>query len=605
MEPKKPLEAPKSTGLSGAMNAPIKYDPNNPQGTGLSNDAVKEMEKIKTKLESFKKKIVKKFPFTISLSVLPAYSTKYFEEDEGLLKEEIEKKPLHVMFIIPEEEFKNIPKKIKPEVLKLVEESKQNLWIHIKTPVDIWNYGLDSKYEFIDAIGSSFPLHDTGFLGAVRAATIHKSLVLRKFERYVASYVIGGSVVTGTAGPNSDVDTFVIIDDTDVKRMPRLQLLEKLRAMIYDYIREAQALAGVKNVLNVQVYLLTDFWENVKDANPVMFTFIRDGVPMYDRGTFLPWKLLLQMGKIKPSPEAVDKFMKYGEQNEGLVTRRMLDAFVDIYWGVVTPTQALMMLAGHAPPTPKELANEVKKVFVEKEKVMGIKEWNFLDKMMKLWKDYEHGKMKKIPGKDVDEILKQANEYDKKLQEMRKKLEGKLIEHDAEQMDNEVFGLLKSIFGNKSKEALINDFEKELVKKGKMQQKFVSVLKDISKVKQKLKSGKISKIDIDKVKREATTLIKELIDYAQRKELIMTEKGVIQVLFGDKKGELVITNSGEFFIEAGRIMELDLKGNKFKVSDAKALEEALKKTKDRTKVKIDSKVLKVLEKELGDFEFNL
>ena len=310
----------------------------------------------------------------MSLSVLPANSFKFFEEDEGLLPEEIEKKPLHLFMIIPEDEFKNIPKKIKPEIVKIVGESKQSLWVHIKTPVDVWNYGLDSKYEFIDAIGASFPLYDkSGFLGQLRLATIHKNLVLRKFEKYVATYAIGGSLARGTAGKDSDVDTFVIIDDTDVKRMPRLQLLEKLRGIIYDYIREAQALAGVKNPLNVQAYLLTDFWDNVKDANPVIFTFIRDGIPMYDKGTFLPWKLLLQMGKIKPSPEAVDKFMKYGEQNEDLVKRRMLDAMVDIYWGVVTPTQALFMLAGHAPPTHKETPSEAKKLFVEKDKVMEMK----------------------------------------------------------------------------------------------------------------------------------------------------------------------------------------------------------------------------------------
>ena len=599
----------KPAGLSDTINSPLKYDPKNPTGvpagSGLSQEAIKEMDKVKKNLEEFKKKLVKKFPFALALSILPAYSFKIFEEDEGLLPEEIEKKPLHLMLLIPEDNFKEIPKKIKPEVIKLIQESKQSLWVHIKTPVDLWNYGLDSKYEFADAIGNSFPLHDTGILGSLRVATIHKSLVLRKFERYVASYVIGGSLVTGTATKDSDVDTFVIIDDTDVKRMPRLQLLERLRGMIYDYIREAQALAGVKNILNVQVYLLTDFWDNVKDANPVMFTFIRDGVPMYDRGTFLPWKLLLQMGKIKPSPEAVDKFMKYGEQNESLVTRRLLDAFVDIYWGVVTPTQALMMLAGHAPPTPKEISNEVKKLFVDKEKIMGASEWKFLDKMMKMWKDYEHGKLKKIPGNEVDKILEDANKYDKKLKEIRKKLEQKLIEDEAEKIDTDITSLLKNIFGNKSKADLVKDFEKELVKKGKMQAKFTPILEDVSKIKQKVKSGKVSQVEIAKIKRGAIELIKELVDYSQRKELISIEKGVIQVSFdkGQKKGEIVVTDSGTFFIEAGRIMKISK--NKMQVSDRKEFEQAIAKTKDRTKVNLESEVLNVLGKELGEFDLSI
>src|SRR3990170_4367472 len=106
--------------------------------------------------------------------------------------------------------------------------------------------------------------------------------------------------------------------------MSRLELLDKLRGICYDYIREATALAGVKNILSIQVYLLTDFWQQVKDAHPVMFTFIRDGIPLYDRGTFLPWKLLLKMGKIKPSPEAIDMFMSMGDKVGQTVKDRLL-----------------------------------------------------------------------------------------------------------------------------------------------------------------------------------------------------------------------------------------------------------------------------------------
>lgn len=592
---------PHKTDLGGQLSSPDKYVP--PEKMPLAGESIKETEKIKKDLEEFKKKLLKKFPFSIALGVLPVNSYKMFEEDEGLLPEEIQKKPTHLIFIIPEDNFKDIPKKIKPEIVKLIKESKQNLWIHIKTPVDVWNYGLDSKPEYLDAVGGSFPLHDNGFLGALRVAVVHKTLVLRKFEKYVASYVVGGSLVRGTAEKTSDVDTFIIIDDTDVKRMPRLQLLEKLRGIIYDYIREATALAGVQNVLNVQVYLLTDFWDSVKDANPVMFTFIRDGVPMHDRGTFLPWKLLLQMGKIKPSPEAVDKFMKYGEQNEGLVTRRMLDAFVDIYWGVVTPTQALMMLVGHAPPTPKEISAEVKKVFVEQEKVMGIKEWQFLDKMMKLWKDYEHGRMKKILGGEIDKILEDATNYDKKLKEMRGKLEGKLTEKTAERVENDVFSLLKTIFGNKTKMELIKDFEKKLVKVGKMQKRFVPVLKDVSEVKQKAKSKKFSQAEVDKVSRDASELIRELIDYVQRKEIVATEKGVIQVSYNDRKGELVFTDFGVFFVEGKVIARVG--ETKFENSDMIEFEKAMKGTKNKIQTKVNSKIFDILKKELGNFSFEI
>ncbi len=592
------MEPKKSDSLTGQISNPTKYDPNLGK-VSLPEDPLKEIEKIKVKLEDFKKKMVKKFPFTISLSLLPNDSFKFFEEDEGLLPEEIEKKPLHLMLLIPESHFKDIPKKIKPEILKLVRESKQELWVHIKTPVDVWNYGLDSKPEFLDAVGRSMPLHDTGFLGSVRLATIHKSLVLRKFEKYVATYGIFGSLVTGTAGKDSDVDTVVIIDDTDVKRMPRLQLLEKLRGIIYDYIREANALSGVKNVLNVQVYLLTDFWNNVKDAHPVMFTFIRDGVPLYDRGTFLPWKLLLKMGKIKPSPEAVDMFMKEGDRTEALFKRRLMDSFVDIFWGVVTPTQALLMLAGHAPPVPKVMAGEVKEILVDKEKVMALKDWKFLEKVLKMWKDYEHGKMKEISGKEVDDVYKNFEIYMKNLKEMREKLELKLREHDSERIHGEVFKLMKNLFGNKSQEALIKDFEKELVKKGRVEPRMSNILKRVSEVKKKAKSKKVTQSDMHKLSRDATDLVNAVIEYTQRKELVAIEKSVMQISYKDKKVEIVVTDSGVFVVEPSNIRLI--KAGKLVESDRKSLEEAITKTKDKIKVNLDSKVLEVLKEEFGDF----
>ena len=77
---------------------------------------------------------------------------------------------------------------------------------------------------------------------------------------------------------------------------------------------EASQITGVKKQFHIQTYILTDYWEGLKEANPVFYTLLRDGVPLYDRGIFMPWKQLLKMGKIKPSPEAIDMYMSSGEQ---------------------------------------------------------------------------------------------------------------------------------------------------------------------------------------------------------------------------------------------------------------------------------------------------
>ncbi|MBI3334101.1 nucleotidyltransferase domain-containing protein [Candidatus Pacearchaeota archaeon] len=593
-EPRKNTDTPVSQvqpavpASSYSLQAPAQGAPQ-----GLDFNALKE------KLENFKKAVVKKYSFTMALSLLPMPAYQMFEEDEGIPKEIADTKPLHMAMIIPEEQFKNIPK-IKLEVIKLVKEMKENLWIHIKTPVDLWNYGLDSKYDFLDAVSQSFPIYDKGFLGALRVASIHKTLVLRKFDKYVASYVIGGSLVRGTAGKDSDVDVFVVIDDTDVKRMSRVELLERLRGMIYDYIREATGLAGVKNILNVQVWLLTDFWQRVKDAEPVAFTFIRDGYPLYDRGTFIPWKLLLKMGKIKPSAEAIDMYMKQGEQTEDFVKRRLLDAMVDIYYGIVTPTQALMMLAGEAPPVPKIIAEEVKNVLVEREKLMSEKDLKTLEKAVHLFKQYEYGKLKEFPGTEIDLFLKEGKEYNETLKKLRTELEKRMQEKTADELYDSVFKLLETFFGKKSPQALIEAFEEQMVKKGKIQPRFSRIMKELSSVKAKIKAGKLTPKEVDNVKKDALEMITSLVEYGQRADLVAAEKGMMQVSYNGRKAELVLFGSKNFLIEGKDIKKIE--NGKLISSTREEFEKALAENKGKLSTKVPADIFTTLQKELGSFE---
>jgi predicted nucleotidyltransferase len=603
----------KPENLAENLASSSKYRPSVAPGLPLGASAGMpqqiDYQKLKKKLEEFKKKMLKKFPFIISLGILPPNAFMMFEEDEGLPKEEIDRKPIHLVMIMPEEHYKDLTN-IKRDVIEIAKTSGEKLWVHIKTAeVDMWNYGLDSKFEFIDAIAASFPLYDKGFLGALRVASIHKNLVLNWLNvgriRYVASYVIWGSLVRGTADETSDVDTAVIIDDTDVKRMSRVELLEKLRGkIVYEYVKEASALAGVNNILNVQVYLLTDFWQSVKDAQPVMFTCIRDGIPLYDRGTFIPWKRLLQMGKIKPSPEAIDLYMKEGDRTVDIVKRRQLDNMVDVYFGVVTPTQAMMMLAGHAPPVPKTIVQEVKNILVEKEKLMTEKELKTLEKVVKAYKDYEHGTLKEISGKEIDELLKEGMEYVKKMKDLRTQLEKRMQEHQAESINKEVFDLMKKIFGNKGQEALISDFEENMVKKGRVPERMLHVAKEVAKLKTKAKGKGIPQSEMQRYAGDSSDLIDALTEYSQRKELVSMEKGIVKINFDKGWAEIVVTNEGVFVILQDGKIKL-FKDKKFDETDREFFEKALKETKERLQFKLEEEVFEALKKEFGKFTISL
>jgi len=565
----------------------------------------KEMEKTKDKLEKLKSYIVKKYNFTQAIGILPPQSIKNFIDEEDVPKET--DKHIHLLVIIPEEKIKEIPK-IKQDLVAYINTNiKQKIWLHIKTPVDIWELCLDSKFDLVSAVSMAFPLYDKGILGALRITEIHKSLVLQKFERYVVSYVIAGSLVRGTAVKTSDVDVFIIINDTDVKRMPRLELKEKLRAIIYQYVSEAAALAGVKVNLSPQIYLLTDFWESVKDAHPVIFTFIRDGVPIYDRGTFMPWKALLKMGKLKPSPEAIDMFMSMGDKTIDRVKRTLLDVVIqDIYWGVLTPSQALLMLYGLPPPTPKQTAAEMEKIFVEKEKMLEKKYITILEKIVGIYKDYEHEKIKEIKGDEVDKLISDSEAYLKRLKELREQIEKSAQEKTIDQIYQDVIGLMKAIFGNKSQALLTADFEKQLIKTGKFPQQHLTILNEIIHAKAELKRSKLDIHKTEQARKNASILINGLVEYSQRCDLVAFEKGKMKIKFKenneDKFAELVLSSKNVFFIKDGIIKKVT---DKIQDSSVEEFSKSIEEQRGKKTIGFSPRIFDVLKKEIGEFEIAL
>ena len=575
-----------------------------------SEKAKKDLEKTKKELEKLKIFIIKKYPATQAIGILPPQSIKNFVEEElgeDVPQEELEKiqKKVHIYVIIPEDKFKEIPK-IKKEIVSEIDRTKQNVWIHIKTPVDIWEACLDSKFDIVNAIGMSFPLHDTGFLGALRLTEIHKTLVLQKFEKYVVSYVAVGSFIRGKATKTSDIDIAVIINDTDVKRMPRLELKERLRSIIAGAkLQEAMALAGVKNTLHIQTYLLTDFWDSVKDAHPVIFTMIRDGIPLYDRGTFMPWKILLKMGKLKPSPEAIDMFMKTAEKTGELVERKLMDIMIDLYYKVLNPSQALIMLSGSPPPTHKETPKLMQKIFVEKEKLLKKSDVAVLEKLVKLFKDFEHNPKASIKGTEIDQLIKDSDAYLKRLESLRTQIEKRSQEKTIEQIYKDVFGLLEAILGKKSQVKIVSEFD-EFVKKGKFTQQHLKILRDVIKAKTEFKRGKLDAHKVDNARKNASILINELIDYSQRCDLIALEKGRMRLRY-KKNGknmtaELLHRNGVSFLFREEGVKKIT---DKIENSDMKEVSAYVEQQKSKKGLEVDPRVFDLVKNEIGDFEIVL
>lgn len=612
---------PKSEKKSVEQNLSKSYIPksklgNLPISNQIDTTMKKEVSKTQKDIEKFKTEFLKIQKQTQSIGIIPKQASKKIEEEYEILEEDSKKELIHILTIIPESQYKKIGE-IKLKAIQLANKINDKLWIHIITPVDFWNLGLDSKFEIMEAIAMSYPVYDKGFLGSVRVAQIHKSLVLKKFEKYVTSYVIGGSLARGEAVKTSDIDVFIVIDDTDVKRMSRMELKEKLRGIIYSYIKEAEAISGVRNKLSPQIYLMTEFWEAVKDAHPVMFSFIRDGIPLYDRGAFLPWKSLLRMGKIKPSPEAIDMFMSSGDKIKDIVNKRLFDiATLDLFWGIITPTQGLLMLYGQSPGTHKETVTAFKDTFVTKEKLVEKKYADILENIViKHFKAMEHGKIKPgdINGENVDKLTKDALNYIERLKKLREQIEKRVQEKSIDQIYKDTFQILGNIINKKSRTAILKEFEEKLIKQGKFPQRFLTGLKFIAKTKDNIekksksennKKGKKKDMtfkqsqEVEQARKISNEIITALVEYTQRCDLASLEKSRFKIKFHDTEAEIFFLKE-TFLVKENQIQKIS-KNNLVK-SNAKELQEQIISQKNK-ETKIDYKSLSIIHKAFGEFD---
>ncbi len=540
---------------------------------GLPKDLPPEVEKklkaLKGKLDEFKKKVLEKFgDYIVGISLLPPEKIpKEKEEDkkEESKKEEEEKEAkkeenkIPLLVVVDDTTSKKMSKdelytKFSTIIKQIAEEVDKEITPQSILLTDLWQNCYDAKYELNKLISLGAPIHDTGMLAAVKIAEIHKTMVLKKFEKYILSYVLAGSLTQGKATLTSDIDVWIVIDDTDVKKMTRAELKDKLRAIIIGMGIEAGEMTGIKNKLNIQVYILTDFWDSLKEANPIIFTLLRDGVPFYDRGIFMPWKQLLRMGRIKPSREAIDLFMSTGEQSISRVKLRLKEmGMEDTFYAILTPTQAAIMLYGLPPPTPRETPEVLEEIFVNKEKLLEKEYVDILRKNVELRKKIEHGDKKELSGTELDEYIKNADKYLKRIRELFKDIEAKHNERSILVLYDEVMTIIRDVLKlegieKAQDEEIIKLFEDELISTGKVPARYLRDLNEITDAKHQYDEKKLTKSMIEKAQKGSTGLIKFLIEYMQRKRGRELERAKIRVKHGEKYGEVVLLDGIAFVI---------------------------------------------------------
>lgn len=536
----------------------------------IPDDQKEQLVHIRNVLEKFQSKLLTRLEdYIMGITLLPP-------EKDAENKDQIK-----AMVLIDDEDSNKMPKhELLEKVQKIVDEISSSVDKNLKVDSlllsDLWQQCYDSKHDTLQLIAMGATVYDKGMLAAVKISEVHKQMVLKKFEKYIVSYVLSGSLTQGRATTESDIDVFIVIDDTDVKKMTRIELLDKLRSIIIGMGAEAGQMTGIHNKLNIQVYILTDFWENIKDANPVIFTLLRAGVPFYDRGVFMPWKQLLRMGRIKPSPEAIEMFMQSGNQFMDRIQAKLRDIVMeDLFWALLTPSQAALMMCGIPPTTPKETPDAMRNILVKKENLLEASYVKTLEKVLVIRKEFEHGNRKDVSGKEVDELVQESDKYLKRIQnlfeEIDEKKQGEQVVHTYEQ----VLTILRDALRLQGIESVDEKdvehlFELNLVKKGLVPEHTKRLIKELVSAKKKHDSDKLNKQEAGLILKDSRELIKLLVEFIQRKRGQELEKTKVRVKYGkDKFGEVMLLSDHAYVIHD--LDDVDKKITKAKITSAGTL----------------------------------
>ncbi|MCW1292483.1 MAG: nucleotidyltransferase domain-containing protein [Candidatus Parvarchaeota archaeon] len=216
------------------------------------------------------------------------------------------------------------------------------------------------------------------------------------YPKYIKSIVLFGSYAKELETKESDIDILVIVDDLSNNNNVSLGAfnvdIEKLRSEIKEIN------------IHVNVISLSGLWEGFIKVDPFVINAVRFGYPLIDTGFFEPMKLLLLKGLIKPTKEAIYAGLSRSDILIGLIEKEKFTIIYDLYWSLINSAQALIMQSGKLPPSPEEIPKELKDAGVP-DSIISI-----FQELHEIYKSLEH-KTGKVEFPDIDKLINKANEF--------------------------------------------------------------------------------------------------------------------------------------------------------------------------------------------------
>ena len=229
--------------------------------------------------------------------------------------------------------------------------------------------------------------------------------VYKKFDKMIKAIILFGSTTKETSISSSDIDIIIIIDDSSIRWDQ--ELIAWYREELGKLVSENQ----YKKELHITTTRLTTWWNDLIRGDPVVINVLRYGEALIDIGGFFnPIKSLLQMGRIKISPEAIYTALQRAPEHFKRSKIAELNSIEGLFWAMVDSAQAALMINDVMPPSPEHIAGLLKENFVDNKRI-GMQYVIWMRDLYVLHRAIVHGEINNLKGAEIDEWQARTEEF--------------------------------------------------------------------------------------------------------------------------------------------------------------------------------------------------
>ncbi|MEM5804713.1 MAG: nucleotidyltransferase domain-containing protein [Candidatus Aenigmatarchaeota archaeon] len=322
-----------------------------------------------------------------------------------------------------------------------------------------------------------------------------KNKILGMFKDYIKAVVVWGSITRGDYTGKSDVDIYIIFDDTKMPLKKFDDIREKVDRDIARMASETDPRLHPQPVL-----ALTEFMDGVMKQHPLFYNIVREGYAIHDTGYFIPMRKMLEWGKFPATIEAAETRMEgVPKRLRRVESVKLYMIAEDLYYAIVDAAQAVLMFVGVGPPAPKVIGKQMRAHLV----APGLleEEWaDFVDEVVKFRKAVEHKEIRQIKGEEVDKWIARTEKFVERIERLLANLEAGKKASDIKKM-YEIM-IKASVAALKSLEKLPPEpeklpeaFRKYLTEPGLVSPWYADVFGKVVEMRKKLEDKKLEEIN--------------------------------------------------------------------------------------------------------------